>query len=73
MIIVGIASSEGFFQPDGDFRLIILSTDLIGLLEGISQEIERLGTCPLYRLNGIPIPAIWVDDIDSLFEEASGC
>jgi len=73
MIIVGIVSSEGFFQPDGDFGLIILSTDLIGLLECISQEIERLGACPLYRLNRIPIPVIYVDDIDSLFEEASGC
>jgi hypothetical protein len=73
MIIVGVLSSDGLFQPDGDFGLIVLSTDLIGLLECISQEVERLGACPLYRLNRIPIPAIFVDDIDSLFIEASGC
>lgn len=73
MIIVGIASTERPLQSYGDLGLVILSSDLVGLLERISHEVERLGVSPLYRLNGISIPAIFVDNIDSLFIEPTGC
>ena len=73
MIIVVGASTPAPLQPDGDFGFVVLSTDLVGLLESISQEIERVATCPLYRLSGICIPVIFVDDIESLFIEATGC
>ena len=73
MIIVVSASTLAPLQPDGDFGFVVLGTDLVGLLESISQEVERVAACPWYRLNGISIPVIFVDDIDSLFIKATRC
>lgn len=73
MIIVVGVSFIAPLQPDGDFGFVVLGTDLVGFLESISQEVERVAACPWYRLNGIWIPVIFVDYIDRLFIEATGC